>query len=205
MTQKILVATTNQGKVKELKTLLETKAILLSLSDVAEVPEVEEDADTFAGNARKKAWAYAQATGLWTTSDDSGLVIDALGGRPGVNSARFSGARDVNRSVVDQKNIQKVLELMHEVPSTERTARFKCCLCLAAADRILLETEGSVEGLITTESIGEGGFGYDPIFFLPDLAKTMAQLTMTEKNAISHRGHAIRQLKPLLETLLHSI
>lgn len=211
MTQHILVATTNQGKVRELKTLLElgreggVEAVLLSLSEVTGAPEVEEDADSFAGNARKKATSYAAATGLWTISDDSGLVVDALGGRPGVNSARFSGARDTDRSIVDRKNIQKVLKLMRDVPSAERTARFKCCLCLAAPDRVLIETEGTVEGVITTEPAGEGGFGYDPVFYLPHLSKTMAQLDMTEKNALSHRGNAIRRLKPLLETLIRTV
>lgn len=210
MALQILVATTNQGKVKELRTLLEldrqgeTEVVLLSLSEVAGVPEVEEDAETFAGNARKKATAYAAVTGLWTISDDSGLVIDALGGRPGVNSARFSGVQDTDRSVVDKKNIQKVLDLMRNVPLTDRTARFKCCLCMAAPDRVQIETEGTVEGLIGTEPVGAGGFGYDPIFYLPSLSKTMAQLDMKEKNAISHRGNAIRRLKPLLEALIHS-
>jgi len=129
-------------------------------------------------------------------------VVDALDGAPGIKSARFSGAKDRERTLLDHKNMAKVLKLLEDVPREERTARFVCHLCLASPDKILIETEGTIEGLITEREIGENGFGYDPIFFVPSLNKTVGQLTAEEKNAISHRGNAIRKLKPLLEQLL---
>jgi XTP/dITP diphosphohydrolase len=210
MEQKILVATTNPGKITELKAMLDLDAQWLDLSYFPEIEEVEEDGHTFAENACKKATGYAKATGLWTIADDSGLVVDALGGEPGVKSARYSGEKTINDdgSLIDHRNIAKVLELLEGVPQAKRTARFFCSLCLArpprraSPEQILIETEGTLEGLITDREIGKNGFGYDPIFFVPHLNKTVAQLTSEEKNAISHRGNAIRKLKPLLEKLL---
>jgi XTP/dITP diphosphohydrolase len=207
---KILVATTNPGKIAEIKALLDDNIEWVSLSDFADISEVKEDGATFAENACKKAIGYAKTTGLWTLADDSGLVIDALGGEPGVKSARFSGTKDKvcpersrgNRTLLDHKNMAKVLKLMQGVPEEKRTARFVCHLCLASPDKILAETQGALEGLITEKEIGQNGFGYDPIFFVPHLNKTVGQLTAEEKNAISHRGNAIRKLKPLLEQLL---
>jgi len=174
----------------------------LSLADFKGISEVKEDGHTFFENACKKAIGYAKATGLWTIADDSGLVIDALEGGPGIESARFSRAKGKDRNIIDHQNIAKVLKLLEGVPTEKRTARFVCCLCLASPDEILIETKGTLEGLITEREIGENGFGYDPIFFVPDLNKTVAQLSREEKNAISHRGSAIRKLKPLLEQLL---
>lgn len=174
----------------------------LGLADFDNIPDVEEDGQTFSENARKKAIGYAKATRLWTIADDSGLVIDALDGAPGVKSARFSGAKGKDRSLIDHRNIAKVLKLLEGVPKEKRTARFVCHLCLASPEKILIETEGTLEGLIAEEEIGENGFGYDPIFFVPRLNKTVAQLFREEKNAISHRGNAIRKLKPLLDQLL---
>ena len=204
MKQKILVATTNPGKIAELRAMLDADLEWLCLSDFEEISEIKEDGVTFAENARKKALGYARATGLWTIADDSGLVVDALGGEPGVKSARFSGEKTINDdgTLIDHRNIAKVLELLKDVPEEKRTARFFCCLCLASPEQILIETEGTVEGLITNREIGKNGFGYDPIFFVPHLNKTVAQLTAEEKNAISHRGNAIRKFKPLLEDLL---
>ncbi len=202
--KKILVATTNPGKIAELTAMLDANVQWLGLSDFPDITEIEEDGSTFAENARKKALGYAQATGLWTIADDSGLVVDALGGEPGVKSARFSGEKSINDdgTLIDHRNIAKVLELLKDVPEERRTARFCCCLCLASPEKILIETEGTLEGLITNKEIGKNGFGYDPIFFVPHLNKTVAQLTPEEKNAISHRGNAIRKFKPLLEELL---
>jgi len=193
MTHTILVATTNPGKVRELGALLEADVEWRSLGDFPGIAEVVEDGATFAENARKKATEYARATGLWTLADDSGLVVDALNGAPGVQSARFSGERAA-----------KVLELLEGVPRERRTARFVCCLCLASPEEVLIETEGTVEGLIGEREIGTNGFGYDPIFFVPHLGKTAAQLVAEEKNAISHRGNAIRNLQPLLRELLET-
>ena len=202
----ILVATTNPGKVRELRALLGDKVEWKSLADFPGVEEVKEDGATFAENARKKAIGYAGATGLWTLADDSGLVVDALGGAPGVNSARFSGARaqGADRKMVDRKNMEKLLALLQGVPREKRTARFVCCLCLASPEEVLIETRGTLEGLIAEEPTGTGGFGYDPVFLVPQLGKTVAELGDQEKNAISHRGNAMRKLKPLLQELLKS-
>lgn len=202
MKRKILVASTNPGKIAELSAMLEAEVEWLGLSDFEQIDEIEEDGDTFAENARKKAVGYAKATGLWTIADDSGLVVDALGGAPGVKSARFSGAADKDRKLLDKKNTAKVLELLKGVPTERRAAKFICHLCLASSEKILIETEGTLEGVIAEKAMGENGFGYDPIFFLPHLNKTVAQLSAAEKNAISHRGRAISRLKPLLRGLL---
>jgi len=202
--KKILVATTNPGKIAELRAMLDADLEWLGLSDFEEISEIKEDGLTFVENACKKAIGYAKTTGLWTIADDSGLEVDALGGEPGVKSARFSGEKSINDdgTLIDHRNIAKVLELLKDVPQKKRTARFICCLCLASPERVLIETEGTLEGLITNKEIGRNGFGYDPIFFVPHLNKTVAQLTGEEKNAISHRGNAIRELKPLLNDML---
>jgi len=204
--KKILVATGNPGKIAEIGAMLDADVRWLCLADLPPIAEIAEDGNTFAENARKKATGYAKATGLWTLADDSGLVVDALGGAPGIKSARFSGEKpkDTDRTLIDHRNIAKTLELLKGVPEVKRTARFVCCLCLASPERILIETEGMLEGLITDREIGQNGFGYDPIFFVPSLNKTVAQLTSEEKNAISHRGNAIRKLKPLLDELLRA-
>ncbi|MBN2314135.1 MAG: RdgB/HAM1 family non-canonical purine NTP pyrophosphatase [Sedimentisphaerales bacterium] len=209
--RKILVATTNPGKIAELRAMLSGDLQWLSLADFRDIPEIVEDGATFAENARKKALGYAGITGVWTIADDSGLVVDALDGAPGVKSARFSGDKQDDadspkdssgRTLIDHLNIVKVLELLKGVPQEQRTTRFVCRLCLASPEDVLLETGGTLEGLIIDKKIGDQGFGYDPIFFVPNLKKTVAQLTREEKNAISHRGNAIRKLKPLLDELL---
>ncbi len=202
MGREILVATTNPGKIAELRALLGDDVQWLSLSDFETVAEIEEDGVSFAENARKKALGYAKAAGLWTIADDSGLVVDVLDGAPGVKSARFCGEKDNDRTLLDRKNMAKVLKLLEDAPKEGRSARFVCQLCLASPERILIETEGTLEGLINDKPVGENGFGYDPIFFVPHLNKTVAQLTREEKNAISHRGNAIRKLRPLLDNLL---
>jgi XTP/dITP diphosphohydrolase len=201
---KILIATRNPGKMAELSAMLDLDVDWLSLADFGDAPEVIEDGQTFEENARKKALTYAKATGLWTIADDSGLVIDALDGAPGVKSARFSGEplRDESRTLIDHRNCAKVLELLKDVSAEKRTARFVCSLCLASTEKVLIETQGRLEGLIAQNPIGSNGFGYDPVFFEPNLGKTIAQLTPDEKNAISHRSNAIGKLKPLLIDLL---
>ena len=206
MKRKILVASTNPGKLAELRAMLDADVEWVGLSEFPDVAEVAEDGATFAENARKKATGYAKATGLWTIADDSGLVVDALGGAPGVKSARFSGEKleSEDRTLLDHRNMSKVLKLLKGVPTERRTARFVCCLCLASPREILAEAEGTLEGVITEEEIGENGFGYDPIVFVPALAKTVAQLSAEQKNAISHRGNAIRKLQPLLNELLRT-
>ncbi len=210
MKKQILIATTNRPKAGELVEMLGGVGAgvqWLSLNDFANVPEVVEDGATFEQNARKKALGYARATGVWTIADDSGLVIDALDGAPGVMSARFSGEppKGVDRRILDHRNMAKVLTLMEGVPPEKRTARFVCNICLAGPKEILAQTEGKLEGLIATEEAGTNGFGYDPVFFLPELNSTVAQLTSARKNEISHRGRAIKKLHPLLEALLTNL
>lgn len=207
MTRTILVATTNPGKLEELTALLGQvgrEIEWLNLNKFPDVPDVVEDGETFADNARKKALGYAQATGIWTLADDSGLVIDALNGAPGVYSARYAEGEcsGSNRKTMDTANWKKVLGQLKDVPDEKRTARFICHLCLASPQKILAEATGTVEGVITHCPAGENGFGYDPIFYIASVNKTVAQLENHEKNEISHRGNAIRQFKPLLENIL---
>lgn len=199
---KIFVATGNPGKIAELSGMLDIGVELVGLVDFCDIQKVKEDGVTFAENARKKALGYAKQTGIWTIADDSGLVVDALDGEPGVRSARYSGEySDDNRDLLDRKNMAKVLKLLEGVPWEKRTARFICSLCLASAEEVLVETEGRLEGVIAEKQTGENGFGYDPIFFVPELNKTTAQLSREQKNEISHRGRAIKKLKPELERL----
>ena len=212
MKKQILIATTNRAKAGELVEMLGEVGVgvgvqWLSLKDFANVPEVVEDGATFEENARKKALGYAAATGVWTIADDSGLVIDALDGAPGVMSARFSGEppKGSGRRLLDHRNMTKVLKLMEGVPAEKRTARFVCNICLASPENVLAQTEGKLEGLIATEQAGANGFGYDPIFFVPGLNSTAAQLTSARKNEISHRGRAIKEIEPVLQTLLTSL
>lgn len=207
----ILVATTNPGKLAELTAMLGELAEQVdwkTLADFPHLPAAPEDGDTFASNARQKALGYAEGSGLLTLADDSGLVIDALGGRPGIHSARFAAeeysgkGESPDRKTIDRLNYEKVLRLLEGTPLEQRTARFVCRLCLADEKQVLLETEGTLEGYIAEKPLGENGFGYDPIFWLPYLSRTVAQLTAEEKNRISHRAQAVRRLKSLLEDFL---
>jgi XTP/dITP diphosphohydrolase len=207
MKHKILVATTNPGKMRELSEMLVELADQiewLSLQDFPDAAEVEEDGETFAENAAKKAMGYAKQTGLWTLADDSGLVIDALNGQPGVHSARFAADSNekLSRHEQDQKNNEKVQRLLKNIPQEKRTARFVCSICLASPQEILIQTEGKIEGRMIDAPQGENGFGYDPLFYVPSLGKTTAQLHSEHKNSISHRGRAIQNLKPLLQKRL---
>ncbi|MGD0784592.1 MAG: RdgB/HAM1 family non-canonical purine NTP pyrophosphatase [Sedimentisphaerales bacterium] len=209
-TLKILVATTNPGKLSEISEMLDFDIDWQSLAEFPNIKEVEEDGKTFAENARKKALGYAKQTGLWTLADDSGLVVDAIGGQPGVKSARFSGfdklttggEKEKNRQLLDHKNMAKLLDLLRDVPKEKKTARFVCCLCLASPEKVLIETEGKLQGVIADAEAGSNGFGYDPVFFVPALNKTVAQLGTEEKNGISHRGNAIRSFAPIFQMLI---
>lgn len=198
---KILVATTNPGKMAELSAMLDSDIEWVSLADFSDTKEVVEDGNTFAENARKKALGYSEQTGLWTIADDSGLVVDALGGLPGVTSARFSGEKENNRTLLDHKNMAKVLHLLQGVPKEKRTARFVCSLCLAGDGKVLIETSGQLEGVITEKEAGRNGFGYDPIVYIPTLDKTVAQLSAEQKNQISHRANAIKNFNLLFQRL----
>lgn len=206
MKHTILVATTNLGKLKELTELLDDPELDASWKSLKEFPgisEVIEDGNTFAENARKKAIGYSKATGLMTIADDSGLVIDALNGNPGVYSARYASEDWSNSDTesLDVANYRKVLNQLKNVPDKKRTAHFVCHLCVASGEDILLETTGTVEGFINHSPVGDNGFGYDPIFYIPSLDRTAAQLKNDQKNQISHRGLAIKKLKPMLKNL----
>ena len=192
----ILLATTNPHKVEEIRAVLAPLGYdVRSLAGLASVPpEPIEDADSFLGNARLKALGYACATGLECLAEDSGLEVDALGGAPGVHSARYSGLGGA-RAERDRANNEKLLRELARVPPARRTARFVCAMCLAAPDgRILAESSGTYEGVIADAPVGENGFGYDPLLFLPDVGRTSAELSPDEKNARSHRGQAARAL-----------
>jgi XTP/dITP diphosphohydrolase len=192
----LLLATTNPHKVNEVRQILEPLGFqVASLQALEQVPdEPVEDADTFAGNARLKAVAYARATGMECLAEDSGLEVDALGGAPGVHSARYAGTAG-SRAERDAANNEKLLAALSGVPAELRSARFVCALCLATPDgRVLHEVQGTYEGRIADAPRGENGFGYDPLLFLPDAGKTSAELSPGEKNARSHRGRAVRAL-----------
>ena len=200
----ILLATSNQHKLREIREMLEgTSFRVISLADIANPPEVVEDGDTFRANADKKARTLAAYTGRVCVADDSGIEVDALGGAPGVHSARFAG---LSGQAADPGNNRLLLERMQGVPDEERTARFRCALAIVHPDGRALYSDGRVEGYIAHREIGEGGFGYDPLFLLKDdpQGRTTAQLSADEKNAISHRGLALRALLPMLEELVAS-
>jgi XTP/dITP diphosphohydrolase len=194
---KILLATQNLGKVKELQDLLSGEQIeVISLRDIANWEEVEETGSTFAENAALKARIAAERTGLISLADDSGLEVDALKGAPGVYSARFAGEpKD------DERNNDKLLNELKEVPEAKRTARFKCALVVATPSGEEYLTEGSVEGRILKQRRGKEGFGYDPLFYIPDFGRTMAELNLTQKNKISHRAQAFQKAIPILKSL----
>lgn len=195
--KRLLLATRNEGKVRELRQLLTAQACRLeTLATHPEVGELEETGKSFEENARIKASQAARDSGLWTVAEDSGLVVDALGGEPGVRSARYAGVHGD-----DQANIRKLFETMDG--ETNRAARFICVAALARPDgEVVATTQGTCEGRITLQPQGESGFGYDPCFEPEGETRTNAQLTAREKGAISHRGRAIRALVPLLHFFL---
>jgi non-canonical purine NTP pyrophosphatase (RdgB/HAM1 family) len=197
---KIILATTNQGKLKELRKLLEGYPVVLgSLSEVEKVEDFEEKWSNFSENAKEKAKYYSVLSGNYVIADDSGLKVDILDGKPGVHSARFAGVQGPDR---DRANNQKLLEMLADFPMEKRTAHFCCCLCLCKPGEVVFEVQGQMEGLIIDSPRGDNGFGYDPIFYLPQLDKTVAQLSAEEKNKISHRGQALRELLKKLAPLL---
>jgi XTP/dITP diphosphohydrolase len=196
MNKKLLVATRNSGKVREFTRMLEDLPFdVVGLDDLGIDLEVEETGSTFEENAVIKARAYAEASGVLTLADDSGLVVDALNGEPGVLSARYGGD-----GLDDKGRVQLVLDKMKHLPGWERTARFVAVLALVGedVDDGLATSEGVLEGAVMHEPIGENGFGYDPVFWLASHAKTTAQLSGSEKDEISHRGAALRGMMSTL-------
>src|SRR2546428_143316 len=191
----LLLATTNRHKLKEFRAIFANLPFhLLSLNDLHLDLDVEETGTTFVENARLKALAYAQAAEMLTLADDSGLEIDALGGAPGVYSARF-----LQPDASYEERFRFILEQLRGLPMEQRTARFRCVITLAEPSGYCRSVTGVVEGVIADAPRGEHGFGYDPIFLLPELGKTMAELTPEVKNRISHRGRAARLARALLE------
>ena len=190
----LLLATTNRHKLEEYSAIFsDIRFELLSLYDVRLDINVEETGTTFAENAILKAQTYAQATGILSLADDSGLEIDALGGAPGVYSARFAG---VNTSY--EERFRLIEQQLQGLPMEQRTARFRCSIALAEPSGYYCVVEGVIEGQIAESPRGDHGFGYDPIFLVPELGKTTAELTPDQKNRISHRGRAAQKARILL-------
>jgi len=195
----LVMATRNAGKVREMAELLrDLKVRLLSLNDFPELPEIPEDGATFADNALAKAQAVARLTGLPALADDSGLEVAALGGRPGVFSARYAQDRTGGKTPSDEDNWKKLLDELRDVPLGERQARFVCEIALARPNGGLITARGEVAGTIALEPRGTQGFGYDPVFWVPEYQATVAELDPAVKNRISHRGRALKKLKDIL-------
>jgi len=194
MTYRLLVASGNAKKLKELQELLKDLPVtLLSLKDFPNVTEVEEDGFSFRENAEKKAIGFAKQTGQLTLADDSGLSVDYLKGEPGIYSARFAGLEKD-----DLKNCQKVLQLLKGVPPEDRGASFKCAVALATPQAVISVAEERVSGFITDKMTGQGGFGYDPLFFYPEFGTTFAEVPADKKHTVSHRGKALLKMKGFL-------
>jgi len=205
---RIYAATTNEGKLREFSECAGEQGVeVLALPGIEAMPEPAEDAATFEGNAEKKAVEYSQlAPGLFVFADDSGLEVDALGGQPGVRSARFADdlGFEVGQGSKDERNNRAVVSLLRDLPETldadggltldNRGARFVCALVLAKDGEVVLRARGEVSGVVLEEPRGTDGFGYDPMFLLPGMGKTLAELSKEEKWRVSHRGNAFREL-----------
>lgn len=199
----VLLATTNPHKLDEVRAILAPEGVKVIGLDALgrDIPEPAEDGATFAENARLKAVAYAHAAGLPCLADDSGLEVDALGGAPGVHSARYAGVGST-RPERDAANNARLLEALRGVEPARRSARFVCAMCLAdAAGDVLAETRGTFEGTIAEAPRGSNGFGYDPLLVVSGMDRTSAELSPEEKNARSHRGAAVRAMLPAIRRL----
>ncbi len=191
---KLLLASRNRHKIEELQQMLDGLNIeVISLDDVADIPVIEEDGNTFSENASKKARLTAMHTGFTCLADDSGLVVDSLEGQPGVYSARFAG-----EDADDRKNNHKLLQMLQGFEDEKRRARFVCVIAISDPQGNICTVEGKCEGRIDYEERGTGGFGYDPLFIPEGYTRTFAQLSREEKNRISHRGQALLKARTLL-------
>jgi XTP/dITP diphosphohydrolase len=207
VTIRFVLGTRNPKKGREMVQLLRPswepspwldRLAITTLDDFPTAPEVVEDAPTFAGNARKKASETARALGLWVLADDSGLAVDALGGAPGVFSARYAGSHGD-----DEANNRRVLDELADVPDADRGAAFVCALALAdPSGSVRLESDGSCRGLLTRAARGENGFGYDPLFLIPEYHKTFGELSALVKHQLSHRSRAFARIRPGLGRLI---
>jgi len=196
--KEIILATRNRHKIEELAALLGDLGIRIrTLADFPAAPEVEEDGTTCEANAIKKSTTIARATGVTALADDTGLEVDALGGRPGVFAARYAGEH-----ATYEDNCRKILKELSGVPALKRTARFLTVAAIALPGGDVHVTQGILEGLITEATIGHHGFGYDPVFLVPELGRTLAELTVEEKNRVSHRARAFVQAKEILRGIM---
>ena len=196
MNQIIVLATTNKGKTKEFKELLKDFPIeIKDLGDFGPIPEIIEDGDTFDDNAYKKASFTAKVLGFPAMADDSGLCVEALDGAPGVYSARYAG-----ENATDAQNVDKLLEALKD--EDNRKAAFQCVISIAVPTGAALTYESRCDGVLTREPAGENGFGYDPLFFFPELNKTFAQLSIEEKGEISHRGKALKEVSNEMDKII---
>ena len=195
---RIVLATGNEDKVREIGHILSSLPVtLVSLADFPDIPEIVEDGATFLENARKKAMVVHKHTGLMSLADDSGLEVEALSDRPGIMSRRFAGP---DATYADNNAL--LAKYMKDLPHDARKARFVCVAALATAGGEVRFTEGDLKGYIAEEPVGEGGFGYDPLFYLPEYDKTVAQLDASIKNQISHRGKAMSAMRHVIESVL---
>lgn len=198
MKKTIIIATSNEGKAREFKELFTSYGYeIKTLLDFPEIGDVPETGNTFAENAFQKASAISKELNTIVLADDSGLEVDVLNGKPGIYSARFAGEHGN-----DEKNNKKLLAALEGLPLEERTANFHCSLVMVGPDKEPLHVEGEVDGQILEEERGRHGFGYDPLFYLPELDQTMAELPSEQKNKISHRARAIEKLKEHLDEWL---
>ena len=203
MSKTLVIATFNQGKVKEIKEMLKDLDLeIKTLKDFPEIEPCEETGSTFFENALQKARYYAEKTGFMCLADDSGLEVEALGGAPGVHSARFAG-----ENATDEENNQKLLKLLEGVPPEKRKARFVCVMVVYHPEGKYIKAEGVWEGRIATEPRGNYGFGYDPLFLMPEynFEKTSAEIPLEEKNKLSHRAKALKNLKKIFPEFLKSL
>lgn len=192
----LLIGTSNADKLREIKTLLgELPVELRALTDFPDVPPADETGATYVDNARLKALHYARETGLLTMAEDTGFEIDALDREPGLRSARFLGRRAAFRA-----RFQEIYARLHERAVGGSPARFVCALVLASPERIVFETQQTVEGLVSMAPLGTNGHGYDPIFLYPPFGRTFGEMTEVEKSTVSHRGQAVRALRDFLQT-----
>ncbi|CAH2716296.1 dITP/XTP pyrophosphatase [Neobacillus rhizosphaerae] len=196
--KEVIIATKNPGKAKEFEEIFASRGIeVRTLLDFPEIPDVEESGSTFEENAVLKAEAISQALNKMVIGDDSGLMVKALEGRPGIYSARYAG-----EPKNDQKNTDKVLSELKDVPEAERTARFYCALAVAVPGQETMTVSGTCEGRILEERRGSNGFGYDPVFYVPEQGVAMAELSSDEKHKISHRANALKKLDVVLDSIL---
>jgi XTP/dITP diphosphohydrolase len=197
--KEVIIATKNPGKAREFEHIFAPRGIeVRTLLDYPEIEDVEETGATFEENATLKAEAISQKLNKMVIGDDSGLIVDALGGRPGIYSARYAGEQPKS----DQKNLEKVLDELQGVSEEERTARFYCALAVAIPGKETFTVAGTCEGRILEEQRGTNGFGYDPVFYVPEKGCAMAELSADEKNKISHRANALKKLDGILDSIV---